>query len=73
VNLAFISSGLPQASESIPSPTTHLVYTIAKKLQARSRGLAQAINNVGDAKNVLSIAEGGLQKINDFSFQLKSR
>lgn len=48
-------------------------YTIAKKLQARSRGLAQAINNVGDAKNVLSIAEGGLQKINDLLASIKEQ
>ncbi|CUS97748.1 flagellin [Candidatus Chrysopegis kryptomonas] len=48
-------------------------YTIAKKLQARSRGLAQAINNVGDAKNVLSIAEGGLQKINDLLVSIKEQ
>ncbi len=48
-------------------------YTIAKKLQARSRGLAQAINNVGDAKNVLSVAEGGLQKINDLLISIKEQ
>ncbi len=48
-------------------------YTIAKKLQARSRGLAQAINNVGDAKNVLSVAEGGLQKINDLFASIKEQ
>ncbi len=48
-------------------------YTIAKKLQARSRGLAQAINNVGDAKNVLSIGEGGLQKINDLLVSIKEQ
>lgn len=48
-------------------------YTIAKKLQARSRGLAQAINNVGDAKNVLSVAEGGLQKVNDLLISIKEQ
>lgn len=48
-------------------------YTIAKKLQARSRGLAQAINNVGDAKNVLSIGEGGLQKIVDLYVAIKEQ
>jgi flagellin len=48
-------------------------YTIAKKLQARSRGLAQAINNVGDAKNVLAVAEGGLQKINDLLISIKEQ
>jgi flagellin len=48
-------------------------YTIAKKLQARSKGLAQAINNVGDAKNILSIAEGGLQKINDLLVAIKEQ
>jgi len=38
-------------------------WVIGKTLEARARGLASALSNVGDAKNVLSIAEGGLTDI----------
>ena len=36
-------------------------YALAKHLEGRTRGLSQALENVGTAKNVLNIAEGGLQ------------
>ena len=36
-------------------------YALAKHLESRSRGLSQALNNVGTARNVLNIAEGGFQ------------
>ena len=36
-------------------------YALAKHLEGRTRGLSQALDNVGTAKNVLNIAEGGLQ------------
>ena len=36
-------------------------YALAKHLESRTRGLSQALDNVGTAKNVLNIAEGGLQ------------
>ena len=39
--------------------------TLATKLLRRSEGLNQAIDNIGDAKNLLSVAEGGLRKIQD--------
>lgn len=48
-------------------------YTISKKLKARSRALSQALNNVGEAKNVLSVAEGGLQNINDILTTIKEK
>jgi len=48
-------------------------FTIARKLQARSRGIAQALNNVGDAKSVLSTAEGGLQTISDILVSIKEK
>jgi len=48
-------------------------FTIARKLQARSRGLSQALNNVGDAKSVLSTAEGGLQNISDILVTVKEK
>ena len=36
-------------------------YALSKHLESRTRGLSQALNNVGTAKNVLNIAEGGYQ------------
>ncbi|GAB4339059.1 MAG: flagellin [Calditrichia bacterium] len=48
-------------------------YTIGMKLDARSRSLTQALNNVGELKNILSIAEGGLQAINDIYVGVKEK
>jgi len=48
-------------------------FTIARKLQARSLGIGQALNNVGDAKSVLSTAEGGLQNISDILITIKEK
>jgi flagellin len=48
-------------------------FTIARKLQARSRGISQALNNVGDAKSVLSTAEGGLQTVSDILVSIKEK
>jgi flagellin len=48
-------------------------YTISQKLLARSRSLSQALNNVGEAKNVLSVAEGGMQNINDILVTIKEK
>ena len=39
--------------------------TLGNSLDVRARKLAQAINNIGDATNVLSVAESGLNNIND--------
>ena len=36
-------------------------YALSKHLESRGRGLSQALDNVGTAKNVLNIAEGGFQ------------
>lgn len=36
-------------------------YALSKHLESRTRGLSQALENVGTAKNVLNIAEGGFQ------------
>ena len=38
-------------------------FIIGKGLETRSRGLTVALSNIGDAKNTLAIAEGGLQSI----------
>ncbi len=48
-------------------------YTIAKKLDARARGLSQALNNVGELKNILAVAEGGLQSINEIYVGIKEK
>ena len=36
-------------------------YALSKQLESRVRGLSQALDNVGTAKNVLNIGEGGYQ------------
>ena len=36
-------------------------YALSKHLESRTRGLSQALDNVGTAKNVLNVAEGGYQ------------
>ena len=39
--------------------------TLGNSLDVRARKLAQALNNIGDASNVLAVAESGLNNIND--------
>ena len=46
-------------------------YALSKHLQSRVNGLSQALNNVGTAKNVLNIAEGGYQSQMDILQQIK--
>ncbi len=48
-------------------------FTISKRLDARSRGLSVAFDNVGTAKNVLSIAEGGLLNIQNILISMKEK
>jgi len=48
-------------------------FTIARKMQSRSKAISQAINNTGDAKSVLAIAEGGLLKISDILITIKEK
>jgi len=47
--------------------------TLATRLDVRARSLAQAMNNIGDAQNVLSIAEGGLNNINELLATMKEK
>jgi len=47
--------------------------TIATKMLARSEGLKVALDNIGDAKNMLSVAEAGLGKITDILVQMRSK
>jgi flagellin len=48
-------------------------FVISRTLNARSRGLAAALDNVGTAKNVLAIAEGGLTNISDILLTIKDK
>jgi flagellin len=48
-------------------------YTIATKMMARSEGLKVALDNISDASNMLSVAEGGLSKINDILVQIRGK
>ena len=48
-------------------------FVISTRLNARSRGLSVAYDNVGTAKNVLAIAEGGLLNISDILVTMKEK
>ena len=47
--------------------------TIATKMLARSEGLKVSMDNISDAKNMLSVAEGGLSKMTDIIVQMRSK
>jgi flagellin len=47
--------------------------TIATKMLARSEGMKVALNNIGDASNMLSVAEGGMSKMNDILVQMRNK
>src|SRR5512139_2703308 len=47
--------------------------TIATKMLARSEGLKTALDNISDAKNMLSVAEGGLSKMSDIIVQMRNK
>jgi len=48
-------------------------FVISTRLRARIRGLSVAYDNVGTAKNVLAIAEGGLLNISDILITIKEK
>ncbi|MCG8606992.1 flagellin [bacterium] len=48
-------------------------FVISRTLQARGKGLATALNNVGDAKSMLSVAESGLENILDILETMKEK
>jgi flagellin len=48
-------------------------FTIAKNFDSRVRGLSVAFDNVGQAKNLLSIAEGGLQNISNILVTMREK
>jgi flagellin len=47
--------------------------TIATKLKYRSSGITTALDNIGDAKNLMAVSEGGLQKINDILITMRDK
>jgi flagellin len=47
--------------------------TIATKMLARSEGLKVTLDNIGDSKNMLSVAEGGLSKMTDIITQMRNK
>jgi flagellin len=47
--------------------------TIATKMLARSEGLKTALDNISDAKNMLSVAEGGMSKMSDIITQMRNK
>jgi flagellin len=47
--------------------------TIATKLGSRSQGLKVALGNIGDAKNLLAVAEAGVGRITDIVTQMKNK
>lgn len=47
--------------------------SIASKLQFRSEGLKVALGNIGDAKNLLAVAEAGVTRINDILVQMRNK
>lgn len=48
-------------------------YIIASKLQARVRGQAQALANIGDAKSLLTVGEGSLSTVMDILMTMKEK
>ena len=48
-------------------------YTIANKLQAKTRGQAQALANIGDAKGMLTVGEGALNSTMDILQTMKEK
>jgi len=48
-------------------------FTIATKLGVRAEGLGAALNNIADAKNLITVAEGHLNNINDILAQMKTK
>lgn len=47
--------------------------TIATKMNAQSEGLKTALSNIGDAKNLLAVAESGMGRINDILVQMQNK
>jgi flagellin len=48
-------------------------FTIASKLKVKSKGLGTALDNIGSAKNLMTVAEGHLSNIKDILTEMKSK
>ena len=48
-------------------------FVLSRRLFARTRGLSTALDNIGTARNVLSIAEGGLENVSKILLTLKEK
>lgn len=48
-------------------------FTIAKKLESKVRGQAQALSNIGDAKGMLNVGEGTLNSVMDILQTMKEK
>jgi flagellin len=46
---------------------------ISTKMEARSEGMKVALDNIGDAKNLLAVAESGLGSLNDIMIQMRNK
>lgn len=47
--------------------------SIATRMLSRSEGLKVALANIGDAKNLLAVAESGMGRINDILVQMRNK
>ena len=47
--------------------------SISTKMLSRSEGLKVALDNIGDAKNLLAVAESGLGRLNDILIQMRNK
>ncbi len=47
--------------------------TIATKMLSRSEGLKQALSNIGDAKNLMAVAESGMGRLSDILIQMRNK
>jgi flagellin len=47
--------------------------TIATKFRSRNENLKTAMDNIGDAQNLLSVAEGGLSKVQDILVTMRKK
>lgn len=48
-------------------------FTIASKLNVKAKGLGTALDNIASAKNLMTVAEGHLNNIQDILSQMKSK
>ena len=64
-NLALHQSRLATGKRINEAADDPAGLTLATKLDVRSQSLQRAVDNIGDSKNLLSVAEGGLKKVNE--------